>query len=255
MPKEPWQNRAFASLGSAERSSALRHAVLTALLPGVPTSCACGGAVVLRESGSGPDWTAVCAHCTPLRVFAAAEHKPRAAPRHDKPCTVGDYDDAVRRGMIRMGVGTGLPGAPPRRHRPAVSCEQPHAWAVCGLQWPHKAVLGGYRLALPQVVVDALALGMPIRLVTDRGTPTTVYRSDDWDIEVLPRWFPVTTTAQLLDRLAARVHGLDRQEREAVRRAMTMLWARADWATHEDMRSRTRAWLQPWAKAVAWFGT
>lgn len=255
-PKEPWQNNALASLGTASRSAPLRAAVIDGLFPGLLRACSCGAAVELAESGNGPDWNAVCARPGHASTLASAEHKPRGAAAHYKPCSAAEFATAATAGLILVGPGPGLAGAAPRGPQPLVTCGAPHPWASCHLQWPHKGVLGGdSQLALPQIVVDAVRLGHGVTLVTDRGSATEVYKTRAWDIDIDPVPFPIRTTASLLDSIAHRLPAdLPPDERRAVRRAFTLLWARASWPTHDALSRRAKQWLAPWAKTTAWIG-
>ena len=247
-PDEALINAALGGIGS-NRNPEIRRAVLASLWPG-KESTHCGEVMQVRACGQGADWRAECVSTIcdsgPQHL---AEHKPREAPPHWKPCDPDTWIVAKRSGFIALWDECPWPPPP--------TCAGIHDWSEsCDGFW-HGPVNDGtglrYRLWLPQVVVDGVQHGLPVTIVTDRGSATELYQT--WTLgcgfDLNPDWFPVRRTVDLLNDMADAMPHLDGPERREVVRAMTLMWSRVGWEKNYRLSHRAKGFIAGWVEACA----
>jgi hypothetical protein len=239
-PPETAQNRELAAMGADTQRPELRQALLLAIWPD-HNECPCGQVGVTTAHGTEADIASRCPTCR--STLALAEHKPHAAKRQTCPATWEEYEAALEVALIQRNER--WPGTPPE------SCCRPHTWSNECEPWFHARRPGSlYQLGLPQVVSYALHAGMPVTLITDRGSATEVYKTRRAGFDISPAWVPVRTHGRLINTLVSQVARAkpSAAEYSQLRHLVTILWAREPWRCHQTLNRPAKRALETWTR-------
>jgi len=208
-------NAHVAELASGSVDPAVARAVVAAIWGDeTPTRCKslnCSSrAFTVVSSGDDADWILVCADSACGRQVARAEHKPRSAPRQWSRASVE---------TLRTDAVVGCPAwiadvadSCGRVDHTDDQCAGSHPWDV-----------SGKHLAVPQVLAYTLRDDfMPVTIVCDSAdsNPTAIYDANHFadpgqtgrtamPLTLNPDFFPIRTTATVLNDLAAGLADLD----------------------------------------------
>lgn len=238
-PNEPIINKQMGLVGS-DANPLVRYAVLSGFWPTGTREHTCGRTLTVADRSIGADFAAVCGSCNAGPIHLA-ENKPRAANVHYKPVDASMWGRALRKRII---VPTWERLSPPGE-----SCLQPHPWSEGCDAYSHKYVKNSkslWRLALPQVVVDAVEHDLPVTIVTDAPNASVLYRTEREGFLLNDKVFPVMTPATLLDGIAKALPPLNEEERQQIRRAFTLFWARVGWEPAYRLSRKAKRFVEGW---------
>lgn len=237
---EPHQQRLVAALDNLE--DRWRLAVIRALT-GLPGTCeACGNVLRICWMSTIADLALLCmSGCRLDHEFVCAiELKPWLAVPHWSSADLRLFDLALKGSVIKdLGM-----------YRPVSECV---AGQRCPPRCLHARHYRNFGPALPQVVVAAVELGVPVVVLAERDCDaSTLYRTLKDGFEMGPLITTRSIETVLAEMaLAFRPYwtdpSLSTRDREAISSAMAGLWARQSWTPWLRTNPLVRGLLPDWA--------